>query len=113
MWDAILKAAGSAAIAYSTHYGVTKLYSNFCVPDGFWGYLQGAVTAGSPVCQAGVQVMQHTQMSYSTLIMMGATRLFLDALFPGAGAGAGATAAAAAAGPVCTVAAAAAGGVGC
>lgn len=93
MWDALLKAAGSAAIAYSTHYGVTKLYSNFCVPDGFWGYVQGAITAGSPVCQAGVQVIQHTQMSYSTLIMMGATRIFLDALFPGASAAAVAAAA--------------------
>lgn len=84
MWDSFLKAAGSALIAYSTHYGVTKLYSNFCVPDGVWGFLQGALTTGSPVCQAGVQVLQHTQVSYSTLILMGTTRLVLDAVFPGA-----------------------------
>ncbi len=106
MWDSILKAVGSAAIAYSTHYGVTKLYSEFCIPNGFWGFLQGAITAGSPVCQAGVQVIQHTQMSYSTLILMGTTRLALDALFPGAGAPAAATAA-------CAVATGAAGGAGC
>ena len=105
MWDSILKGIGSAAIAYSTHYGVTKLYSNFCVPDGFWGFLQGAVTTGSPVCQAGVQVLQHTQMSYSTLLMMGVTRVFLDAVFPGA--------ATAAAGPVCAAGAVAAGGAAC
>jgi hypothetical protein len=49
-----------------------------CVPDGFYGYIQGLVSIGSPVCQAGVQAISATQVSYSSLIMMGVSRLFID-----------------------------------
>ncbi len=84
--EALAKGVLSAAIAYSAHYGAVKLYDNMCVPDGFWGFLQGAVTAGSPICQAGVQVIQNTQVSYSTLILMGVTRVVLDWVAPGASA---------------------------
>lgn len=79
----LLKGLGSALIAYTAHYGSSKLYSEFCVPDGVWGYLQGMVTAGSPVCQAGMKVMEATQVSYSTVILMGLTRLALDVVAPG------------------------------
>ena len=87
--EAITKALVSALIAYSAHYGVTKVYNEFCVPDGFWGYLQGIVTTGSPICKAGMEVMSHTQVSYSTVIMMGVTRIVLDWVAPGSGAACG------------------------
>lgn len=80
---AILKTVASAIIAYSAHYGMTKFYNHVCVPDGVWGYLSGMVSAGSPVCQAGVQVIAHTQVSYSSMIMMGITRILIDAVAPG------------------------------
>ncbi len=82
--EAIGKAVISAAVAYTAHYGTVKLYDSMCVPDGWWGFIQGAVTAGSPICQAGVQVIQSTQISYSTMILMGVTRIFLDWVAPGA-----------------------------
>jgi hypothetical protein len=82
--EAIGKAAASALIAYSAHYGASKLYNSFCVPDGIWGYVQGLVTTGSPLCQAGVQVISNTQISYSSMIMMGITRIFVDMVAPGA-----------------------------
>ena len=81
----MLKGLSSALIAYSAHYGVAKLYDQFCVPDGFWGYMQGFVTTGSPVCNAGVQIMSATQVSYSTMVLMGVTRLAIDWVAPGAG----------------------------
>lgn len=81
--DSILKSAVSALVAYSTHYGVAKIYNAVCVPDGFWGYLQGLVSMGSPVCQAGVQVITHTQVTYSSMIMMGITRTVVDIVLPG------------------------------
>jgi hypothetical protein len=89
--EAIGKALASALIAYTAHYSVTKVYNEFCVPDGFWGYFQGIVTTGSPVCKAGMEVMSHTQVSYSTVIMMGVTRILLDWVAPGASAACGAT----------------------
>jgi hypothetical protein len=83
--SAIGKAIGSAIISYSTHYGMTKMYNAACVPDGLWGFLQGMVTAGSPVCQMGVQVISSTQVSYSSIIMMGISRILLDIVAPSAG----------------------------
>ena len=80
--SAIGKALGSALISYSTHYGMTKLYNAACVPDGVWGFLQGMVTSGSPVCQLGVQVISSTQVSYSSIIMMGISRILLDVVAP-------------------------------
>jgi hypothetical protein len=80
----ILKNIGSALMVYSTHYGVTKLYNYACVPDGLLGYLRGLVTVGSPVCEAGVKIITNTQVSYSTMILMGITRSIVDMIIPGA-----------------------------
>jgi len=77
------KAVGSALISYGAHYGMTKAYNYACVPDGIYGFLQGMLTSGSPVCQAGVQVISSTQVSYSQLIMMGISRVLVDAVAPG------------------------------
>jgi len=81
--ESIAKAAASALLAYSVHYGTTKIYNLVCVPDGLLGYLRGLVTTGSPVCQAGVQVISHTQTSYSSMFLMGITRVFVDMIAPG------------------------------
>lgn len=78
--EAILKSAATAVISYTIHYGITKLYNTVCVPDGIWGYLNGMISTGSPVCQAGVQVLTHTQVSYSSMIMMGITRVAIDSI---------------------------------
>jgi len=82
--ESIFKGIASAIIAYTTHYGVVKMYDAVCVPDGVWGYVQGLVTMGSPMCQAGVHVIQSTQVSYSSMLMMGLTRVALDWIVPGA-----------------------------
>jgi hypothetical protein len=81
--EAILKSAASALLAYSAHYGMAKFYNMACVPDGIWGYLSGMISTGSPVCQAGVQIISHTQVSYSSMIMMGITRVLIDLVAPG------------------------------
>jgi hypothetical protein len=78
----VVKSVVSALISYSAHYATAKLYSAACVPDGFYGFLQGLVTSGSPVCQVGIQVLSATQVSYSSIIMMGMSRLILDAVAP-------------------------------
>jgi len=59
--ESIAKTAVSALIAYTAHYTGAKLYNHLCVPDGILGYLQGMVSAGSPVCQAGISVISNTQ----------------------------------------------------
>jgi hypothetical protein len=80
--ESIVKAIASAVIAYSVHYSTVKIYTTVCVPDGLWGYVQGLVTMGSPMCQAGVQIIQSTQVSYSSMLMFGLTRLALDVVMP-------------------------------
>lgn len=79
----IAKTFGSAVIAYTSHYAINKFYNYACVPDGFYGYLQGYITAGSPVCQASLQLISNTQMSYSNTVMMILSRGVMDVLAPG------------------------------
>ena len=81
--EAILKSVASALVAYSTHYATTKMYNYACVPDGLMGYLSGLITTGSPVCQVGVQVISNTQVSYSSMVLMGISRFFVDMVAPG------------------------------
>lgn len=76
------KGVTSALVSYSAHYAATKVYSMTCIPAGFYGFLQGLVTFGSPVCQAGVQIISATQVSYSAVIMMGLSRMILDVVAP-------------------------------
>ena len=76
--EAILKSGYSAIIAYTIHYGTSKFYDAVCVPDTMLGYVSGLFTSGSPVCQATLQVMSNTQVSYSTLITTSITLLFID-----------------------------------
>ena len=78
--NAIYKTALAAMIAYSTHYGVTKVYSIFCVPDGLWGFIQGSITSGSPVCSSTFSIMSHTHITYSTIVLTSLSRLLIDAL---------------------------------
>jgi hypothetical protein len=79
----IIKTGLSALVAYSAHYGATKFYNSVCVPDGIIGYLQGLITTGSPVCQAGLQIISNTQTSYSSMVLISLTRLFIDFITPG------------------------------
>ena len=81
--ELIAKNIGSALMVYSTHYSVTKLYNYACVPDGILGYIRGLVTVGSPICEAGVKIINNTQVSYSTMILMGITRMIIDLFIPG------------------------------
>ena len=81
--DAILKSVASAILAYTAHYSVAKIYNFACVPNGILGYLSGMISAGSPVCQASVQVLSNTQVSYSSMITMGITRIIVDFVAPG------------------------------
>jgi len=70
----------SASVAYSTHYGVTKLYNYVCLPDGFFGFFSGMMTTGSPVCQTVYSIMNHTQVTYSTILFVGITHALVDLL---------------------------------
>ena len=82
--EPILKSTASILISYTVHYVATKAYSYACVPDGLMGYLAGLITTGSPVCQAGVHIISNTQVSYSSMVLMGISRLFVDLVTPGA-----------------------------
>lgn len=80
--EVILKNVAAALLAYSAHYGAAKFYNYACVPDGFMGYLTGLITTGSPVCQASIQVISNTQVSYSSMILMGITRIVVELIVP-------------------------------
>ena len=80
--EPILKSAATLILTYSAHYITTKAYNYVCVPDGWAGYLTGLITTGSPVCQAGVQIISNTQVSYSSMILMSVSRVFVDLILP-------------------------------
>lgn len=92
--EPIVKFVTTAALTYSAHYGIAKMYNMVCVPDGLMGYIYGVVSMGSPICQVGLQAMTSTQVSYSSMIMTGITRLIVDYIMPTAAAPAAAPAAA-------------------
>ena len=68
----------SAVLAYSAHYSVSKLYSEVCIPSGVVGFLQGGITAGSPICSTALSFMMNTHNAYSTIILASLSRLFVD-----------------------------------
>ncbi len=41
--DSLWKSCLSACVAYGSHYCMTKIYSEICLPDTFYGFLQGEV----------------------------------------------------------------------
>ena len=79
MATAIYKTLLAAIMAYASHYGITKVYSEFCVPSGVMGFVQGIITAGSPVCSTAFSVMSNTHITYSTIILTSLSRLMIDA----------------------------------
>lgn len=78
--NSIFKTGLAATIAYTTHFGVVKLYNEMCVPDGFWGFFQGAITTGSPICNGIFTVMTQSQVSYNAIILTSLSYLFVDGL---------------------------------
>ena len=67
--QALAKLVLTAALTYGTHYGITKVYSEYCIPDGLVGFLRGILTTGSPICTAVFNAMSHTQASYGTIVL--------------------------------------------
>jgi hypothetical protein len=78
--NSVVKTAITAIIAYSSHFGITKLYTTFCIPDGFYGYIQGFLTTGGPICSGLLNMMTHTQLTYSTLLVTSMARMIVDVL---------------------------------
>jgi hypothetical protein len=76
--EAITRGVLSGLLAYSIHYGTIKLYTTYCVPDGTWGFVQGMITAGSPVCQSALAIVSQTQLSYSSFVLFGVSRVVVD-----------------------------------
>jgi hypothetical protein len=75
---AVSRAFLSATLTYVAHYSVTKLYSTFCVPEGIWGFMQGSIITGSPVCASALTVMTNTHSAYSAMILSGLSRFIVD-----------------------------------
>ena len=80
--QAIGKGLATMLLVYTTHYSVAKLYNYFCVPDNVYGFFQGMISTGSPMCMGAMDILKTTQTSYGSLIMLGTSRLFVDMLSP-------------------------------
>ncbi len=74
------KALLSVLLVYSTHYGTSKIYDTVCVPDGVTGYLQGLITTSSPWCRMTLDIMKTTENHYSSVILVGLSRLLLSGI---------------------------------
>ena len=76
--EAITRGVVAGMLAYSVHYATLKAYSTYCIPDGTWGFIQGLVSAGSPVCQSMLLIGTQTQISYASYVLVGVSRVFVD-----------------------------------
>ena len=76
------KTVAAILLTYSAHYASTKAYSSFCVPDGLWGYVQGLLTTGSPMCTATLTYASNSQNSYATIITMAVSRIAIELIIP-------------------------------
>lgn len=84
----IVRTTVAALISYSAHYGMTRVYTYFCIPDGFYGFLQGLITTASPICATLLSVISHSHITYSTLIVTSLAKILVDSVtgvskFPG------------------------------
>ena len=80
--QAIGKGLATMLLFYTTHYSVAKLYNYFCVPDSVYGFFQGMISTGSPMCMGAMEILKTTQTSYGSLIIFGTSRLFVDTINP-------------------------------
>lgn len=76
--EIVAKNVISLGLVYSTHFVSVKLYNNFCIPDGAWGFITGLLTTGSPACNVALKVAENTSVSYTTVLTVGLTRFILD-----------------------------------
>ena len=76
------KTHATNVVTYTAHYASTKAYSSFCVPDGLWGYVQGFLTTGSPLCSATLTYASNSQNSYATIITMAVSRIAIELIVP-------------------------------
>ena len=76
------KTLATIVVTYTAHYASTKAYSRFCVPDGLWGYVQGFLTTGSPLCSATLSYASNSQNSYATIITMAVSRIAIELILP-------------------------------
>lgn len=76
--EAVSRGVMSGILAYSIHYATIKAYTVMCVPEGIYGFVQGFITTGSPVCQTMLSVASHAQVSYSSFILLGVSRVLVD-----------------------------------
>jgi hypothetical protein len=74
----LLKMLLSVILVYTAHYATAKVYDNLCVPDGMTGYLQGFITTASPWCRMSLDVMKATENHYSSVILVGLSRILLS-----------------------------------
>lgn len=74
----LVKTAGAAVIVYGTHYASIKLYDAFCVPFDMYGFIQGFISVGSPFCTTLMNIASQTQVSYSSILTLGLTRMALE-----------------------------------
>ena len=82
MLSEVGKTLATIVVTYSAHYASTKVYSSLCVPDGFWGYIQGLLSAGSPLCSATLTYASNSQNSYATVITMAISRIAIELILP-------------------------------
>jgi len=76
--EPVARSAVAGLLAYSLHYGIMKAYSTYCIPDGTWGFIQGLLSTGSPVCQSMLSLGAQTQVSYASFVLVGVTRVAVD-----------------------------------
>jgi len=81
----VAKIVGSLMLTYVTHWGATNVYSYVCLPGGFFGFFQGMINTGSPMCTTTLNFVTATQASYATILTVTLSRIVMDFILPTGG----------------------------
>ena len=76
----LVRTAFAALLAYSSHYVFTKTYAWMCIPDGIGGFFNGMMYTGSPVCAGILNVMSHSHVTFTTVVVTSISRVLIDNL---------------------------------
>lgn len=79
----VLKGVASAALSYTVHYTAARTYAAVCVQEGLWGFLQSALSVGSPMCKATQTIVAATETHYSGLLTSVVSRILIDLAITG------------------------------
>ena len=66
--NSIVAVAAPFFAVFITHYSATNLYAYICANLSLRGFILSMLTTSSPICNALLTIITHTQTSYAAIV---------------------------------------------